>query len=128
MGMCCRAPYGNDYHYGHHSPQKGFPVTSVLAPIRHPHTECSHRNTKVARAACRRKRAREWETINRDQINGRMGFDVRVHTVNGVVEGSLLGWGSRAMAVRDAADVRVRITTPQILAVEIRREMEVEDL
>lgn len=57
-----------------------------------------------------------------------MGFDVRVHTTNGVVEGSLLGWGSRAMAVRDSRDVRVRITTPQILAVEIRKEMEVADL
>jgi len=103
-------------------------VTQTLAPVRHSHSDCTHANTKVARAACRRARAREWETINRSQLNGRVGFDVRVHTPDGVIEGSLLGWGQRALAVRDARQVRVRINSPQILAVEIKREMDVEDL
>lgn len=103
-------------------------MTRSLAPIRHPHTDCDHPHTKVARAACRRARAREWETITRSQLQGRVGFDVKVHTPDGVIEGTLLGWGTRALAVRDANGVRARVSTPAILAVEIRREMDVESL
>jgi hypothetical protein len=57
-----------------------------------------------------------------------VGFDVRVHTPDGVVEGTLLGWGQRALAVRDDNQIRVRVNSPQIIQVEIRREMDVEDL
>lgn len=103
-------------------------MPQTIASNRVPHTDCTHANTKVARAACRRARAREWETITRDQINGRIGWDVRVHTPDGIIAGSLLGWGQRAMAVRDENQVRVRINSPQISLVEIRKEMDVEDL
>lgn len=103
-------------------------MTQTLAPVRHPHTDCTHPPTKVARAACRRARAREWETITRAQLNGRVGFDVKVHTPDGIIAGTLLGWGQRALAVRDDNQVRVRINSPQIITVEIRREMDVEDL
>lgn len=85
------------------------------------HADCTHPRSKVARAACRRARRSGWLAIVRGDELAVKGVNVRVHTVDDMLEGKLLGWGEKRMIVRDADDVRVTIKTADVLKVEVAK-------
>lgn len=81
------------------------------------HAECDHPRTKTARAACRRSRRAEWIDVTRLDVE--KGDTVRVHTENDMLEGVLLGWGTKRLVVR-VQDERVTLSTSDVLKIEGR--------
>jgi type II secretory pathway component PulM len=87
------------------------------------HAECDHPKTKTARAACRRARRAQWVEVTRIDVD--KGDEVRV-TVTGdefegedMLEGVLLGWGSKRLVVR-VDDERITLATSDVIKVEAR--------
>ena len=73
--------------------------------VRTSHADCSHPANKVARAACRRARAAgepTWVPLARGKSH--KGDTVRVTMDDVTVEGTLLGWGTQRLMLRDTND------------------------
>lgn len=80
------------------------------------HANCDHAATKVARAACRRAGRSAWTPIERGDIV--KGDAIRVTTEVDQVEGTLLGWGTKRLVVRDAEGAQRIFPTGDITATE----------
>jgi hypothetical protein len=91
------------------------------APRVSAHANCDHPKTKAARAACRRARNSDWIDVTRGHELAAKGSTVRVHTEDDMLEGVLLGWGSKTIILR-VDDERVTLKTADALRVEGSRK------
>lgn len=95
----------------------------AAAPRLSAHANCDHPKTKTARAACRRARRAEWVEVTRVDVD--KGDEVRVYVTGDefeaedMLEGVLLGWGSKRLVVR-VDDERITLATTDVIKVEAR--------
>lgn len=97
------------------------------APRVSAHANCDHPKTKAARAACRRARNSDWIDVTRGHELAAKGCTVRVHVrgdefqAEDMLEGVLLGWGSKTIILR-VQDERVTLKTADAVRVEGSRK------